>query len=53
MYEHRLAARFDKTLKQLKEIQAARLSKEGSDLYAAARIAPAMRRPMAQPSSPL
>jgi len=38
MYEQRLSARFHKTLKQLQDLQAARIDREKLDMYSAARI---------------
>jgi len=38
MYERRLSLRFKDTLKQLRELQAERLTRECSDMFAAARI---------------
>jgi len=38
MYEHRLSTRFQRTLKQLRELQAERLAHERSDMYDAAKI---------------
>jgi hypothetical protein len=38
LYEHCLSGRFDKALKQLRELQAERLAHESSDLYDAAQI---------------
>jgi hypothetical protein len=38
MYEQRLSGRFQKTLKQFQELQAARIDREKSEMYSAARI---------------
>jgi hypothetical protein len=38
LYEHRLSIRFDKALKQLREIQAERLDRQSGDMPAAARL---------------
>ena len=38
IYEHRLAARFQKTLKQLQDLQAARIDREKLDMHYAAKI---------------